>query len=77
MNGHTVVSRAAPVIVLAAAIEAVTEAPAAAQRDPTTLISVNLAGAAGNGPSSQPSLSADARYIAFTSDASGLCCSSP
>ncbi len=38
----------------------------------TILVSVNLAGRAGNGDSGFPSISADGRYVAFTSDATDL-----
>jgi len=39
---------------------------------PIELVSVGLGGAPANGPSSQPSISADGRYVAFASTASNL-----
>ncbi len=38
----------------------------------TSLVSISTAGVQGNGPSSRPSISADGRFVAFTSDASNL-----
>ncbi len=38
----------------------------------TTLVSVDSSGAQGNGASSEPSISADGRYVAFKSDAANL-----
>ncbi|MEN4030122.1 MAG: hypothetical protein PQ975_05955, partial [Methanobacterium sp.] len=38
----------------------------------TTLVSVSSTGEQGNGDSSQPSISADGRYVAFTSYATNL-----
>ena len=42
------------------------------QTNTTTLVSRDAGGTAGNGASSQPSISADGRYVAFTSGASNL-----
>src|SRR5262249_8774315 len=38
----------------------------------TSRVSVSTAGVAGNGTSSEPTISADGRYVAFTSDSDNL-----
>lgn len=58
--------------VLAAAMAAVPGSPAWAATYDTVLVSRSATGAAGNGDSAAPSVSADGRYVAFASDADNL-----
>ncbi|MGD9570267.1 MAG: calcium-binding protein [Thermoleophilia bacterium] len=65
-------ARAAAVALGAAVAVLALALPASAFRDDVVLVSRSTAGVAGDGPSSQPSVSADGTRIAFTSSATTL-----
>jgi hypothetical protein len=59
-------------VVLLAGVLAFPATPAGAHRGTTALVSVDSAGNEGNGESFGPSISANGRFVAFTSFASNL-----